>query len=63
MKMLDGSYVYQNGMSLTFPGWSEYENLKRGHSRSRTAFMAMQYGNPELDSIYNDHFKSAGPAQ
>lgn len=46
-------------MQLTFRGWEYYEELQRGSSTSRTAFMAMQFGDPELDAIYRDHFKAA----
>lgn len=42
---------------LTFSGWQQFEELKRGKSTSRIAFMAMQFGDAELDRIYKDHFK------
>jgi hypothetical protein len=44
---------------LTIDGWNRFDELRRGMSSSRTAFMAMQYGDPELDRIYRDHFKRA----
>jgi nucleoside 2-deoxyribosyltransferase len=34
-----------------------FEELQRGKSTSRIAFMAMQFGDAELDGIYKDHFK------
>lgn len=46
-------------LQLTFDGWQLYEELQRSNSTSRVAFMAMQFGNTELDAIYNDHFKPA----
>lgn len=42
---------------LSFDGWALYEELQRGHSSSRIAFMAMQFNDSELDGIYADHFK------
>jgi hypothetical protein len=45
--------------NLTFDGWQYFEQLKRGAVDSRKAFMAMEYGDPELDKIVDDHFKQA----
>jgi Zn-finger nucleic acid-binding protein len=45
-------------LQLTLSGWQLYEQLTRGKSTSRIAFMAMQFGDSELDRIYNDYFKS-----
>ena len=46
-------------VTLSFNGWGYYEELKRGDTDSRKAFMAMEYGNKELDKILEDHFKQA----
>jgi len=46
-------------VTLTFDGWEYYRELKRGAVDSRKAFMAMKYGNPELDRIVDDHFRQA----
>ncbi len=46
-------------VTLSFDGWEYYEELKRGDTDSRKAFMAMEYGNKELDKIVEDHFKQA----
>lgn len=46
-------------MMLTLDGWAFYEQLKRGSSFSRRAFMAMQFNEPEMDSVYLNHFKPA----
>lgn len=46
-------------LSLTFNGWANYEELRRGRNTSRIAFMAMKFGDPELDRIYAEHFKPA----
>ena len=45
-------------VTLTFKGWSLYEQLRRAPS-GRKAFIAMQYGDPVLDAIVNDHFRPA----
>jgi hypothetical protein len=46
-------------VTLTFPGWERYEELRRSSTASRRAFIAMQYGDPLLDQLVNDHFRSA----
>lgn len=49
----------KGGIQLTFEGWSYFEELQRGSRASRTAFMAMKYGDVQLDAIYLNHFKEA----
>jgi hypothetical protein len=44
------------GYRLTFDGWARYEHLRREVILSRTAFMAMGYGNPNLDRVVSDYF-------
>ena len=44
---------------LTLAGWQAVEELKRGRSDSRKAFMAMAYGDPELDAVFAECFKPA----
>jgi len=44
---------------LSLKGWDRYEKLKRGATESRKAFMAMKYGEEELDRIVNDFFRDA----
>jgi hypothetical protein len=46
-------------VTLSIDGWRYYEQLRRGASDSRKAFMAMGYGNPELDKIVEETFKLA----
>lgn len=46
-------------MRLTIDGWLHFESLKRGHSASRIAFMAMSFGDLQLDRIYRDQFAPA----
>jgi len=45
--------------SLTFEGWLAYEQLRRGRSESRKAFMAMPFGNHLLDEIFRKCFRPA----
>jgi hypothetical protein len=40
-------------------GWQRYEELKRAEVQSRTAFMAMQFDDEELNQMVNDAFKPA----
>ncbi|HBG77719.1 MAG TPA: hypothetical protein DDW84_02555 [Phycisphaerales bacterium] len=46
-------------VTLTFEGLEYYEKLERGNTDSRKAFMAMEYGDKELDEIVDNHFKPA----
>jgi len=44
---------------LSIPGWERYDDLKRATSDSRKAFMAMQYDNEQLTTIFTDVFQGA----
>jgi hypothetical protein len=44
---------------LTMAGWDRYQAIKRATIESRTAFMAMKFGDPELNAIVESHFKPA----
>ena len=44
---------------LSFEGWQHYEQLRSGNTDSRKAFMAMQYGNEELDKVFDEVLKPA----
>lgn len=64
--LLDGKVVLSMGsvphfgpMRLTFRGWELYEELQHNHSTSRTAFMAMQFGDTELNAVYASCFQPA----
>jgi hypothetical protein len=46
-------------MQLTMAGWQRFENLRRGRSNSRVAFMAMPFGVDELDTLYREQFQPA----
>tara|TARA_R110002095_G_scaffold139593_4_gene121232 strand:+ start:1414 stop:2097 length:684 start_codon:yes stop_codon:yes gene_type:complete len=44
---------------LTLDGWARYESLVEGSVTQKKAFMAMQYGDPELDEIVDKYFRDA----
>ena len=46
-------------MRLTVKGWQRFEELKRGKDHSKTAFMAMPFGNDELTKMVDDVFRPA----
>jgi hypothetical protein len=46
-------------LRLTMEGWKKYEELKRVKINSRLAFMAMKFGDPELDRAVETCFKPA----
>lgn len=45
--------------TLSFKGWKYFDDIKKGAISSRIAFMAMKYGDAELDKIVDDYFKPA----
>jgi hypothetical protein len=46
-------------LGLTFDGWQRYEALKYAVVESRRAFMAMKFGDEELNRIVDEYFKPA----
>lgn len=44
-------------LSLTFDGWSYYETLLKGGATYRKAFMAMKFGDVELNAVLEKVFK------
>lgn len=44
---------------LTFDGWGRYEELRLGAPSGRVAFMAMKFGDPQLDGLVGAHFAPA----
>jgi hypothetical protein len=48
-----------NRLLLTFEGWQRYEELKHKMVESRKAFMAMKFGDGELDRVVDECFKPA----
>ncbi len=49
----------QRQVSLTLAGWLHMDEIERGQKHSRRAFMAMKYGDPDLEKLYRDHLLSA----
>jgi len=43
----------------SYAGWEHYLEIKRATRDSRKAFMAMEYGHPELDTLLKDVLKPA----
>ena len=41
------------------PGWERYEALKKARIESRNAFMAMKFGDSELDEMVDKCFRRA----
>lgn len=44
---------------LTFYGWEQFERLKKDSIDSKTVFMAMKFGDPELDRVVDEVFRPA----
>ncbi|MFB3787190.1 MAG: hypothetical protein ACE15F_12570 [bacterium] len=44
-------------VTLSFDGWKYYEQLRQGQPSYRKAFMAMQFGEHELDDVVDKVFK------
>ncbi len=64
--LIDGKAVRATGgvvgftpLSLTFAGWSRLDEIQRGNTSTRIAFMAMKFGDEQTDSLYRDYFKPA----
>lgn len=45
--------------TLTNKGWARVEELRRSASGSRKGFMAMKFGDTQLDTVFREHFKPA----
>ena len=56
---LDDSSNTEVFVVLTMKGWEYYDELKRGHADSRKAFMAMKFGDKQLDRVFQDVLKPA----
>jgi len=46
-----------NFVTLTFRGWQKFEELRKGVSTGRRAFMAMPFGKPEVDRVVDECFR------
>ena len=44
---------------LTMEGWERYQSLKKTEIESRTAFMAMKFGQSDLDRVVDECFRPA----
>jgi hypothetical protein len=51
LKSAEGG-VYR--LRLTFSGWTRFEELMHANVESRTAFMAMAFGDHAVDQVYAD---------
>jgi hypothetical protein len=60
-KFLSGPLHISN-TQLTFSGWQYYDNLKKGSLDSRKAFMAMKYGDIEMDTVFEQFKQSVAQA-
>jgi hypothetical protein len=58
VKRLVESQTFED-LRLNMAGWQRYEALKHAQVESRTAFMAMQFGDAEFNRVVNDVFKPA----
>ena len=45
--------------TLTIKGWARVEELLRSANGSRKGFMAMKFGDPQLDAVFREYFKPA----
>src|SRR6476620_6878222 len=46
-------------LQLTMRGWERYADLKKVRTTSRTAFMAMKFGDTQLDQVVDQCFRPA----
>jgi hypothetical protein len=44
---------------LSYKGWELYEAIKQSPDIGKMAFMAMKYGNTQLENLYKDHLTTA----
>jgi hypothetical protein len=55
-------YAYEHGnvrLMLTMEGWRRYAELKQTRTESRIAFMAMKFGDSELNRVVDECFRRA----
>lgn len=57
LKEMSGGYVGFGELALTFDGWNHYETLLKGGTTYRKAFMAMQFGETDLNDVFKNIFK------
>ena len=51
------SFVLNGGFTLTFNGWNYYETLLKGAATYRKAFMAMKFGDDDLNAVLENVFE------
>jgi hypothetical protein len=44
---------------LLIEGWKQYQELRRGAADGHVAFIAMKFGDPEIDRVFADSFRPA----
>ncbi|WP_440999815.1 hypothetical protein [Fodinibius sp. SL11] len=49
----------KGSISITFQGWSKYEDLRKELTDSTAAFMAMEFGDTNIEKAYEECFKGA----
>ena len=54
-----GGFISLLNTNLTLDGWERYEAEKRGQFKGNYGFIAMQFGDPELDPFVKDVVKPA----
>jgi len=66
IKHLKGDNIIHNQSSmgyssggLTFKGWAKYDELNKPTSKTKIAFMAMKYNEPNLEDIFHNHIIKA----
>lgn len=57
-------YIVRSGVdqllgTLTLKGWQRHQELERSGASSRHAFMAMRFGDEELDQVFREHLRPA----
>ncbi|MBI3127211.1 MAG: hypothetical protein HYZ11_06375 [Candidatus Tectomicrobia bacterium] len=58
-KLVEIEQVEKRKISLTFAGWERYEEIMRGYTEERLAFMAMPFDVPELEDMFKNWLKPA----
>ncbi|SHG64957.1 hypothetical protein SAMN05443144_14213 [Fodinibius roseus] len=51
--------IFDNFVSFTFRGWSEFERFSSGEETKEVAFMAMDFNDSNVEKAYQDCFKPA----
>lgn len=64
--LVEGSVRLQAGgahlispFRLSFKGWSAFDEIRNKAAERKLAFMAMKFGDSDVDNIYHNHFKPA----